>query len=434
MSSAEGTGQFINSTWLDMVKRHRPDLAQGKSDTEILALRKDPALGAEMTSAYSRENAGALQKAGLETSPGNVYLAHFLGPGGATKVLTADPNTPVDTLLDPKAIAANKRVLSGKTAGEVAAWAGKRMGGGFSALTEEDWARAGQQVATRARAEEVEAARAAKLQEQQAKEEMEARENEYIAAAKSQPSAVPLGSSRPAPTVAELADDPAFDAFPERRRVLINFMEQAAKERGDSSTYGPKFHDLFMRIHAPGEGRLTDPAELYPLVGNGLTVSGMEKLRGEMSGRKTPEGAALADLRKNFFSMARRTINPTANEAFGMSGDAADEERYQKFLVMADREYQEKVKAGKSPSSMFDPDSSDYLGKMIEPLKSKRKFDLSDPTQKPDFTSITDPVAGRAALQLAVSKGMSFDEAKRIGLDRGWFRPAAPTVAPPISQ
>ena len=41
-SSALGLGQFINGTWLDMIKRYRHDLAEGKSDAEILELRKNP--------------------------------------------------------------------------------------------------------------------------------------------------------------------------------------------------------------------------------------------------------------------------------------------------------------------------------------------------------------------------------------------------------
>lgn len=46
-SSALGLGQFINGTRLDMVKRYRPKLAEGKSDAEILELRKDADLSKE---------------------------------------------------------------------------------------------------------------------------------------------------------------------------------------------------------------------------------------------------------------------------------------------------------------------------------------------------------------------------------------------------
>lgn len=63
-SSAAGLGQFINSTWLSTIRQHRPDLVQGKSDSEILAMRSDPALSREMTDAYAADNNAILQKNG----------------------------------------------------------------------------------------------------------------------------------------------------------------------------------------------------------------------------------------------------------------------------------------------------------------------------------------------------------------------------------
>jgi hypothetical protein len=60
-SSAAGTGQFIGSTWLDVLKRNRPDLANGRGDDELLALRAGRGLGREMTEVYRRENEGFLK-------------------------------------------------------------------------------------------------------------------------------------------------------------------------------------------------------------------------------------------------------------------------------------------------------------------------------------------------------------------------------------
>lgn len=126
-SSATGLGQFINSTWLDVFKATRPDLAQGKSDAEILALRNNPELSREMTAAYAAQNGRTLTQAGHEATPGNTYLAHFAGPTGAVSVLSADPNTPVARLLKPDAIEANP-FLAKMTAGDLRAWADRKMG------------------------------------------------------------------------------------------------------------------------------------------------------------------------------------------------------------------------------------------------------------------------------------------------------------------
>lgn len=125
-SSALGLGQFVDATWLDMIRRYRPDLVQGKSRAEILELRKDPVLSRQMTAAYAAENDAKLRQAGLPVTPGSTYLMHFAGPSGAVKLLNADPNTPVESLLSAEAIKANP-LLQGKTASWVIAWANKRM-------------------------------------------------------------------------------------------------------------------------------------------------------------------------------------------------------------------------------------------------------------------------------------------------------------------
>lgn len=126
-SSATGPDQFVDATWLETVKKNRPDLAAGKTDADLLAMRTDPKLSGDMRDAYARDNRSALANAGLPTTPGTTYLAHFAGPSGAQKVLSADPKTQVAMLLSPKAMAANK-FLTGMTAGDLTAWADRKMG------------------------------------------------------------------------------------------------------------------------------------------------------------------------------------------------------------------------------------------------------------------------------------------------------------------
>lgn len=135
-SSATGAGQFIDETWLSTLKRARPDLASGRSDDELLALRNDTALGKQMTEALRAENVGILQRKGIEPTAGNQYLAHFLGPAGAAAIITADPNTPaIDALtkaVGPKKaqemVDANPKILN-SLSGNVHQWADGRMGG-----------------------------------------------------------------------------------------------------------------------------------------------------------------------------------------------------------------------------------------------------------------------------------------------------------------
>lgn len=128
-SSATGLGQFIESTWLRMFKQYFPEMAMGMTDAMILAKREDAELSKAMIELYAKENAAILQKAGIAINDANLYLAHFLGPGGATKLLSSSASTPVSDILGADQIAANQSILGGgKTAGDVVAWAQRKMG------------------------------------------------------------------------------------------------------------------------------------------------------------------------------------------------------------------------------------------------------------------------------------------------------------------
>lgn len=106
-STATGPGQFIESTWIDMIARHRPDLAAGKSRKEVLALRGDDEISLEMTAAYASDNAALLRREGFQPGEADLYLAHFLGPDGARRALLADPEAPVSSVMSADQIAAN---------------------------------------------------------------------------------------------------------------------------------------------------------------------------------------------------------------------------------------------------------------------------------------------------------------------------------------
>jgi hypothetical protein len=127
-STAGGLGQFIDSTWLNMIRKYRPDLAAGKSAGEVLALKYDPTLNREMTRRYTEENAGELRAAGIPVTIGNLYLAHFLGPGGAKTVLRAGDGASLENLLSPGVVAANG-FLRGHDVAWLKGWASKKMGG-----------------------------------------------------------------------------------------------------------------------------------------------------------------------------------------------------------------------------------------------------------------------------------------------------------------
>lgn len=130
-SSAGGLGGFIDSTWVATVRKYRPDIARGMSNDDIIGLKKgDPALAVEMTRRLTEENAAFLSRNGKAVTPANLYMAHFVGQGGAQKVLSADDATPLVSVLDSAAIRANPEVLGGgKTVGDLKRWTEEKMGG-----------------------------------------------------------------------------------------------------------------------------------------------------------------------------------------------------------------------------------------------------------------------------------------------------------------
>ncbi|MCA0025469.1 MULTISPECIES: phage tail length tape measure family protein [unclassified Mesorhizobium] len=129
-SSATGTGQFIESTWLNLFRKYYPAQAQNLSRDAILDLRKNADYSYTLIQAYARENAAVLEKAGVHVDEAALQLAHFLGAGDAAKVLSAASGTPLAGLISQKSIAANPTILGdGRTVDDAIAYANRRASG-----------------------------------------------------------------------------------------------------------------------------------------------------------------------------------------------------------------------------------------------------------------------------------------------------------------
>ncbi|MGD9846747.1 MAG: hypothetical protein AB7O60_03045 [Variibacter sp.] len=87
-STAAGAAQFLDGTWLELVRAHRPDL-RALNVKETLDLRQDARLAREMTARFAERHAAMLTARGLPVTAGTLYLAHFAGGAGAAALLTA---------------------------------------------------------------------------------------------------------------------------------------------------------------------------------------------------------------------------------------------------------------------------------------------------------------------------------------------------------
>jgi hypothetical protein len=136
-SSATGAGQFLDNTWLEAVRRHRRDLIQGRSDKELLELRRDTELAREIVTRLVEQYATMLSKRRLPITPGSLYLTYFAGPAGAVALLSGAENADAASLMASadltgrttreKLVSANP-FLKVLTVGDLKTWADHKMG------------------------------------------------------------------------------------------------------------------------------------------------------------------------------------------------------------------------------------------------------------------------------------------------------------------
>ena len=131
-SSASGLYQFIEQSWLSVVKKHGAEhgmgwaaasidksggkLTVGDAATKqaILALRNDPEVASLMAAEHAGDNKASLENSlGRAATGTDLYMAHFLGLGGAKSFLKNMANTPDRTAasLFPAAARANRNVF-----------------------------------------------------------------------------------------------------------------------------------------------------------------------------------------------------------------------------------------------------------------------------------------------------------------------------------
>ncbi|MDI4232321.1 transglycosylase SLT domain-containing protein [Bradyrhizobium sp. Arg237L] len=132
-SSARGLFQFIDQTWLGTVKEAGDQLGYGKyadaitknsdgsysvSDPQaraaIMRLRDDPDAASAMAGVLTQSNSFKLTGSiGRRPSDAELYMAHFMGVGGAAKLISSaegNPNASAAQMF-PKAAAANSSIF-----------------------------------------------------------------------------------------------------------------------------------------------------------------------------------------------------------------------------------------------------------------------------------------------------------------------------------
>lgn len=132
-SSATGLYQFIEQSWLATVKKHGSEHGLGwaadaitvgrdgryhavdaATRQAILDLRSDPDASAAMAAGYASDNKDYLEsRLGRPVESVDLYMAHFLGPAGARRFLSAmdaNPDGAAASIL-PAAARANRSIF-----------------------------------------------------------------------------------------------------------------------------------------------------------------------------------------------------------------------------------------------------------------------------------------------------------------------------------
>jgi len=132
-SSAHGLYQFIDQTWLATVKEAGADLGYGQyanaitrtrsgdytvddpsARQAIMKLRDDPVASSAMAAALAQSNSFQLTgQIGRRPTDGELYMAHFMGVGGAAKLISAAEDSPQASAarMFPNAAAANRSIF-----------------------------------------------------------------------------------------------------------------------------------------------------------------------------------------------------------------------------------------------------------------------------------------------------------------------------------
>ena len=253
-SSAHGLYQFIDQTWLGTVKEAGAQLGYGSyanaitksssgtysvsnpaARTAIMKLRDDPTASSAMAAVLTQSNSFKLTgKLGRRPTDAELYMAHFMGVGGAAKLISNAEDSPQASgaRLFPNAAAANRSIFYDR------AGRARSVSEVYSVLTSR-YASAANSQATRT----------------------------AMASVGVTPASVTLASAAPA---AATVDNAAFlSSFPDVRSVTPVTMASASTTTSTSPSANPVFRSLFQA----GERAQPVSSAVHELWGNSSSLT-----------------------------------------------------------------------------------------------------------------------------------------------------------------
>jgi hypothetical protein len=126
-SSAFGLAQITKGTFEGLAaKAGRDNPLYGKTFEDM---KSDTKLQMEAAKQLTDQNRQFLESRKLPTTDAALYLAHFLGPGGAARALSQSDSSPLSSAVNPDQIEANPNLKKMTTVADLKNWADQKMGG-----------------------------------------------------------------------------------------------------------------------------------------------------------------------------------------------------------------------------------------------------------------------------------------------------------------
>jgi len=205
----------------------------------------------------------------------------------------------------------------------------------------------------------------------------------------------------------DLATHPGAALEPGRLRTMVSQGEAITERLNKPEPMARPSHaetmKLLSQIRATDEGRLTSTAPIYDAYQGGkLTNGDFNFLVKEFTNFRTPEGAALAQDRGEFFKRYAGTIDAGLDE-MGVHSALGQQQMY---AAEMDARRQEEVlrKQGKDPHEVYDPRSPNFFGRpdnimkyhvsLQDALRARKDGNLTGPGKSVTGIEVIDQPAG----------------------------------------
>jgi hypothetical protein len=190
-------------------------------------------------------------------------------------------------------------------------------------------------------------------------------------------------SANPKITPQQIAVAPQFDGFPERRKNMIELINNPPGSGIPAAQSYAAAQPLIDRIRLPygDPNRITSEGQIYDQM-RSLNRGDLEFVLKKFNDIRSPGGEKFAQREKQFVEGVKAQIDHS-NPLMGKIDQTGRQQLYE-FEWNLDQKIEEYRKANKDPNALFDPASPDYMGKpeRLQPYQKTLQQSTKDLARK----------------------------------------------------